>query len=132
MIVRTASCSCGRLQAQCSGEPDRISVCHCLACKRRTGSVFSYNATYPQERVRVSGSFSTFERASEDGFWGRHHFCPMCGVTIFYEIERRPEMISVPVGAFAEPGFPEPTVSVYGELGHNWCILQTAQPLAQQ
>ncbi|WP_414712285.1 hypothetical protein, partial [Sphingomonas sp.] len=24
----------------------------------------------------------------------RHHFCGQCGVTIFYEIERRPGMIS--------------------------------------
>ena len=48
MVVRRAECACGQLSAVCSGEPMRVSVCHCLACKRRTGSAFSYNARFPR------------------------------------------------------------------------------------
>lgn len=117
---RIATCSCGALRAQCSGEPARVSVCHCLDCKRRTGSAFSYNATFAAEQVETSGPSNPFTRSSEEGFWGRHHFCPECGDTLFYEIERRPGMITVPVGAFADPDFPPPTVSVYGERRHAW------------
>jgi hypothetical protein len=39
MIVRMASCSCGQLTAVATGDPIRVSVCHCLACQRRTGDV---------------------------------------------------------------------------------------------
>ena len=41
MSERTASCSCGQLSAIVVGEPLRISICHCLACQQRTGSVLS-------------------------------------------------------------------------------------------
>jgi hypothetical protein len=32
--IRTATCRCGRLKAECKGEPVRVSVCHCLDCQR--------------------------------------------------------------------------------------------------
>ena len=44
MTTRRAQCSCGQLAAICAGEPVRVSVCHCLECKRRSGSAFSNNA----------------------------------------------------------------------------------------
>ena len=120
MAVREAKCACGALRARCEGEPARISLCHCLDCKRRTGSAFSWNATYPAERVSVEGAYRTFNRSSDEGYWGRHHFCPECGVAVFYEIERRPGMISIPAGCFADPHFPPPTVEVYDERRCPW------------
>lgn len=115
-----ASCACGALTAQAEGEPVRISVCHCLSCKRQTGSAFAWNATFPAEQVKVEGNYSTFERGSDDGYWGHMHFCPACGVTVFYEIERRPGMISIPIGTFSDPQFPAPTVEVYVERRCPW------------
>ena len=52
MTTRNAACSCGQLQATTSGDPVRISVCHCLACQRRTGSVFGMQARFPRAQVR--------------------------------------------------------------------------------
>ena len=120
MTIREAKCSCGALTARAEGEPTRNSVCDCLDCKRRTGSAFAWNATYEEGRVKVQGSSASFTRTSEDGFWVRDHFCPTCGTRIFYAIERRPGMISIPVGAFADPDFPPPTVEVYGERRCSW------------
>jgi len=53
MITRRAECSCGQLSAICSGEPIRIAVCHCLACKRHSGSAFSFNARFAEENVSI-------------------------------------------------------------------------------
>ena len=41
MRSRTASCTCGQLRFEVQGEPLGVGVCHCLACQRRTGSVFA-------------------------------------------------------------------------------------------
>ncbi|HEX4598012.1 MAG TPA: GFA family protein [Burkholderiaceae bacterium] len=51
------------------------------------------------------------------------HFCPRCGATVYYELEGNPEHIAVPVGAFAEPGFPAPSFSVYEDRMHSWVQL---------
>ncbi|MBU6298795.1 MAG: GFA family protein [Alphaproteobacteria bacterium] len=55
MTARDAACSCGQLRVTCDGEPVRISVCHCQACKRRKGIAFAFNARYPREHVTAVG-----------------------------------------------------------------------------
>ena len=47
MNTRTASCSCGQLTATTTEDPIRVGICHCLACQRRTGSVFGAQARFP-------------------------------------------------------------------------------------
>jgi hypothetical protein len=47
MTTRHAACSCGQLHLTIEGESARISMCHCLACQRRTGAVFSNQARLP-------------------------------------------------------------------------------------
>lgn len=130
--MRTASCSCGALTARCEGEPVRRSICHCVACQRRTGSAFGLNCTYERWQVTLDGASTAFTRSSDDGFWVRTSFCPTCGTTLFWEIERRPGMISIAVGGFADPAFPEPRVAIYDECRHPWLRIETIEPLAQE
>jgi hypothetical protein len=129
---RIARCACGEVQVACRGEPARVSVCHCLDCQRRTGSAFSYNATFRADQVRTAGKVSIYTSLGDEGRWGRHSFCPNCGSTAFYEIEVRPGMVSVPAGNFADPEFPPPTVSVFGERSHRWVSLNTESPIKQE
>lgn len=124
MASRTAACSCGQLHLEAEGDPVRISMCHCLACQRRTGSAFAIQARFPSDRVRVAGRFRDYvRRADEDGEERMFHFCPDCGGTVFYTTADAPELIAVPVGAFADPSFPPPTVSVYDSRRHPWVAL---------
>ena len=62
-------------------------------------------------------------RISDEGEGRTFHFCPDCGSTVFYEVESLPGFIAIPVGAFADPAFPAPTVSVYGSRRHEWLPL---------
>jgi len=120
VTTRTASCRCGQLRAGCSGEPIRISVCHCLACKQRTGSAFSYQARWPEEEVRISGDHKQWERVADSGSKARYLFCPNCGSTVAYTNENFPGAVAVPVGGFADPDFPPPKFSVYENRRHDW------------
>jgi hypothetical protein len=119
-MKREARCACGALSATVDGDPVRLSICHCLDCKRRTGSAFAWTATYAAADVAVEGAFRTYQRGSDDGYWARFHFCPNCGGSVAYEIERRPGMISIPAGTFADPALPTPTVEVYDERRCPW------------
>jgi hypothetical protein len=122
MTKRFASCSCGQLTAQVTGEPVRNSICHCLACQRRTGSPFAQQARFHREHVTVSGESTEYARAGDEGPGARFHFCPKCGSTVYYELVALKDFIAIPVGAFADPGFPAPSVSVYEDRKHSWVI----------
>ena len=120
MSTRLASCSCGQLTAQVIGDPVRISICHCLACQRRTGGPFAEQARFPRAQVTPAGISTTYIRVGDEGPGARFHFCPRCGATVYYEPLGLPDFVAIPVGAFADPGFPAPTVSVYEERMHAW------------
>jgi len=111
--MRRAACSCGQLSATCVGEPVRVSVCHCLNCKRRTGSAFSWTSRWAAADVAVEGRSAEFVLVGDEGGRATMSFCPDCGTTVYYRIDRQPDVIAVPVGGFADPGFPPPRVSVY-------------------
>lgn len=121
--MRTAECRCGRLKAMCEGEPVRVSVCHCLACQRRTGSAFAAQVRFPSANVRIEGETRTFTRTADSGSHVSYRFCPLCGSTIAYQLEGAPEVIAIPLGAFADPGFSPPGFSVYEKRKHPWTVV---------
>lgn len=130
MVTRRAECSCGQLSATCVGEPVRISVCHCLDCKRRTGSAFSFNVRFAEEGVSIQGRSAQFTRIGEAGGRVTYSFCPDCGTTVHYRIDVQPGVIAIPVGAFADPSFPPPFQSFYHDSRRcEWVEIRT-EPLA--
>src|SRR5215470_13328089 len=116
-----AACTCGRLRIRLSGEPRLVSSCHCLACQRRTGALFGSNAFFSRSQVvSTEGESRTWSRRGESGASLTFHFCPNCGSTVFWENERLADTICVAVGAFADPGFPQPARTVWTVSKHAW------------
>ena len=123
MTERTATCSCGQLTARVRGEPVRISVCHCLACQKRTGSAFGVQARFPADAVTITGASREYARTGDEGTTARFHFCPECGAIVYYRMDAVPGFVAIPVGAFADPTFPPPRVVVYEARRHPWVHL---------
>ena len=121
-MARVATCACGALRVTCTGEPKKVSLCHCLACQKRTGSTYGIAAFFAHGAVRVEGPSKRYSRLSDSGFPVEFHFCPDCGSTVFWEPQRMPDLIAVGVGSFADPGFPPPTQAVYDQYRHPWVI----------
>ena len=118
---RVATCSCGQLRIEVFGDPCGVGVCHCLACQRRTGSVFAALASFRGPYV-VTGTAREYLRTGEQGAQFVFRFCPVCGTNLFHT-EIGEEGVSVAVGGFADPSFPEPKVSVYACRQHAWVVL---------
>ena len=104
-------------------------MCHCLACKRRTGSAFSNNARFPEDAVTIHGRVAQFTRVGDEGGRVTYSFCPDCGTTVHYRIDDQPGLIAIPVGAFADPAFPPPFLSFYHTSRRNPWVEIHAEPL---
>ncbi|WP_343162720.1 GFA family protein [Oleiagrimonas sp. C23AA] len=100
-----------------------MSVCHCLACQQRTGSVFGVVARFPAALVSTRGESREYVRAGDEGSRATFHFCPVCGATVYYVSDAVDGAVMVPVGAFADPQFPGPTISVYEQRKHAWVTM---------
>jgi hypothetical protein len=121
-ITRTASCSCGQLRVVAEGAPFRVSVCHCRACQRRTGSAFGVQARWPKD-FRTEGETHTWRRVGDEGTTLDFRFCPHCGSTVWFTQDATPDFIAVAVGAFGDAAFPAPVRSSYEQCRHPWVRL---------
>ena len=101
MATRTASCNCGKLSVSYEGpDPERISLCQCNECQKRTGSVFSVQARLPIEHVTIEGRSTTWTFPDDsrqpvtfrscDSAGATYHFCPECGSTVYWELSIAP------------------------------------------
>jgi hypothetical protein len=129
MTTRRAECSCGQLSAACSGEPVRIAVCHCLACKRKTGSAFGFGAWFRESEVLTEGRETQFVRIGDDGSRVTNWFCPNCGTTLLWSIDQLAGVVAVSAGCFADLTFPPPSVSVYHQSRKFPWVEIRAEPL---
>jgi hypothetical protein len=125
MATREAACSCGQLRVTVVGDPFQVTMCHCHACQRRTGSAFGLQAGYDTDRVQIEGRSREYARTSTEPDRSAHtfHFCPDCGGTVYYTHADAPQVVDVMVGAFADRDFPAPSVSTYGVRRHRWVVL---------
>ena len=119
MTDHHASCSCGQLRLVAHGDPLRVSMCHCLACQRRTGSTYGAQARFANADVEIAGTSTEYVRIGDEGNAIHFPFCPACGATVYYRFEDD-ALTAVPVGAFADPAFPPPQVSWYEARRHPW------------
>lgn len=123
-VERHAACHCGSLRIRCIGEPSKVSLCHCLDCQRRTGSLFSVAVFFPRAQVEpVAGVAKSFRRPSASGFDVTFHFCPECGSSLWWNPDRLPDRVGVAAGAFADPDFPMPDQAVWSQDQHSWIAL---------
>lgn len=120
---RSASCRCGAFQVECLGDPVRVSVCHCLDCQKRSGSAFAAQARWNDTAVKFAGPYNEWTHKAESGNRVVFRFCPTCGSTLAYCSEAAPEFTAIALGAFADPTFPSPSVSVYEERSHSWVTI---------
>jgi hypothetical protein len=102
-----------------------VAVCHCRDCQRRTGSTYGVAAFFARANVTPKGTARSFTRQSDSGNPITFHFCPDCGSTVYWEPARKPDLVAVAVGAFADPAFPAPTRAVYEQHRHPWVTAST-------
>ena len=121
--TRHARCECGQLRLDCRGEPQRVSMCHCQSCQRRTGSVFGVQLRLRREQVDIQGESRVFARSGDSGGKVEHHFCPHCGSTVFWYLDAEPELIAVAIGAIGDHALPLPLYSVYESRRFPWTTM---------
>jgi hypothetical protein len=73
--VRYGGCTCGAVRFEVRGEPFAVGVCHCMSCRKATGSVSMASANWRKDQFNYTGEIKEFS--------GRA-FCPNCGSRVFH------------------------------------------------
>lgn len=100
-------------------------MCHCLDCKKRSGSAFAVQARWPADQVKIEGRSKAHVNVADSGNRITFHFCPDCGSDVHYEIDGKFDpkfngLVAIPLGAFDDPYFASPRFSVWENRRHDW------------
>jgi hypothetical protein len=109
------SCLCGSVRVELSGEPNRVGICHCLDCRKKTGAIFASWAIYPVDRLGVTGE--TARHQLKDDY--TRHVCPACSSPI-YETQAGSDEVEVCVGVLDEPSRLTPTYELWTVRREAW------------
>jgi hypothetical protein len=105
------------------GDPTYVNICHCTECQRRSGAPLTSNAYFLDANIALRGEHKVYSRATSSGRKLHNHFCPNCGATVCWKAELRPDHYGIAVGAFNDPSFPAPTVSLWESSKYGWVTL---------
>jgi len=104
----SGGCLCGAVRIVAMGRPYRVGLCHCLDCRKHTGSLFHASAIFPVEAVTVEGELRDY--------CGRM-FCPRCGSSV---CQRSADEMEVSLGALDAPDQLMPTYELWTVRREAW------------
>jgi hypothetical protein len=107
--ILSGGCACGQLRFEARGAPKRVGLCHCMTCRKTSGSVFNAFVVFPADQVTISG---------ESRSWRADHFCPQCGSQVFYRDEG--DEIEMKLGAFDRTDIFTPTYETWTKRRESW------------
>src|ERR1700761_2308423 len=111
MTARIARCCCGDCSIAVEGEPVLNALCHCISCRRRSGSAFGWASYFPDDKVVAKeGAFAVH---AQDGAMGySRHFCARGGTTRYGKsFVFLPDAPGIAGGCFVDAPLPAPNLS---------------------
>jgi hypothetical protein len=83
----------------------------------------SCHAHFRAAQVRLQGDYKIFTRQGQQGRLVDNFFCPECGSTVCWVAQLRPDHYGIALGAFTDPAFPAPTLSIWEDFKYPWITL---------
>ncbi|QIX01378.1 hypothetical protein AMS68_006895 [Peltaster fructicola] len=82
----SGSCFCNAVRYNYTGEIQKKAVCHCLDCRKISGSAYSTNILVPSQGFELTtGKPKTIAKTADSGKTITSYFCGDCGSTLWRE-----------------------------------------------
>ncbi|KAF9049077.1 Mss4-like protein [Panaeolus papilionaceus] len=89
LTIRKGSCLCKTVKYEVTGEPITFRVCHCINCRKSSGSAFMSNLFFTSKQIKVLSGEEKLkvytDRDTSSGNALNRHFCTECGSNVFLQ-----------------------------------------------
>lgn len=116
------SCYCGNIAFEATVDPDSVTICHCNACQRLTGSAYRVTvAARAQDFRLVRGMPKTYVKLADSGNKRAMVFCGDCGSPVYaHAAEENPTSYGLRVGSLREREALIPRKRIWCESALGW------------
>ncbi len=100
-MTHSGGCHCGAVRYEVTGEPQRVSICHCRDCQQSAGAPMVAWAAFADSEFAVTqGTPTTFNSSGT----AMRSFCPACGSGLFYRnATELPGIVDIQSATFDHP-----------------------------
>lgn len=121
------SCLCGRVKYQAEGPFSKVARCHCVQCRKASGSEFACNGSVPVSSFRVLKGevlLKHFEWSPGE----QRVFCSHCGSPLFKRSAKHPDEIRLRLGCLDVEADIHPKAHVFVEEKPAWSEISDTLP----
>ena len=117
----SGSCLCGHVKITYDGAVGPAAYCHCIDCRKCTGSAFNVSVAFSLEGFEVTaGTPAKFTKRADSGNELTRHFCPECGSPIYTSSPRHADRVYVKAGILNDPGLVRPSYQSWTRSAVHW------------
>lgn len=120
MTTLNGGCLCGRVRYTVVAPPKSVSLCHCLHCRKQSGSNRSMNWLVPEGDLKIVGELSTYRDTGDSGKPVLRQFCGRCGSPIRTLAEVLPGLAVLKAGTLDEAPAVPPHYALYTVRAAAW------------
>ncbi|KAE8391239.1 Mss4-like protein [Aspergillus alliaceus] len=81
--MAVGGCFCGKVRIQYNGQPITSALCHCLDCRKLTGTLYTYNFVVKSADLKITGNPKEVAKTSDSGNHIKNYFCSDCGTPLY-------------------------------------------------
>ena len=124
----SGGCLCGAVSYVVKGPVIGVNYCHCLKCRKASGSAFATTAAFSSSGFQITGGHERV-RNFESSAGKRRYFCGDCGSPIYSAHGDEPGSVYLRAGTLdGEPDL-QPLVHLHTGEKASWyeiCLLYTS------
>ena len=113
-------CLCGAVRYESSVDAQVVAHCHCVDCRKSSGTGHCTHIVIPQDGFSISGEVKTYDRPADSRNIVSRNFCPNCGSPVFSTNAGMPGMIFPRASSLDDPDLVKPQMTVYASRAPAW------------
>ena len=121
-------CLCGAVTYEASGEPMIVGHCHCIDCRKTSGTGHGTIFATSEDSVRMTGALASYARAADSGNIVKRHFCQTCGSPIYNTNSAMTDMVFLRASSLDDPDQVTPQMIVYASRAPKWDVMDPRLP----
>lgn len=125
------SCLCGDVRYTIDGEIAGINYCHCVQCRKASGTAFATNAAVTASNFRLSQGRERLAWV-ESTPGKKRYFCSGCGSPIYSQFDDRMETVYVRIGTIDDDADLKPDIHIYVASKAPWYEIRDELPQLQE
>lgn len=124
----SGGCLCGAVRYQSSVGPQVVAHCHCVDCRKSSGTGHCTHVVIPADAFTVSGEVKFYDHPADSGNIVSRGFCPTCGSAVYSTNSAMPDMVFTRASSLDDPEIARPQMVVYASRAPSWDYVDPELP----